>query len=91
MTFFNTTQETPKQVQMFATKSNCQDQEVLTIAKRLQKFSASIIYKQYPISNVPITSIRRSINSLMKNGKIEATGNKVEGIYGRSEKQYKVI
>ena len=89
--YFNTTQLEPEQTEMFASKNIKQDDIVLGIIKQLNKpFSASSIYKRYPIANTPITSIRRSLNTLMRYNKIEPTGENVSGIYGRGEKQYKL-
>lgn len=91
MTFFNTTQETAEQVKMFSESNKNQNEIVLKIANRLHTFSASKIYKRYPTANTPLTSIRRAINTLFKEGKIDVTGNKVIGMYGRQELEYKTL
>jgi hypothetical protein len=87
--YYNSTNLEPEQVKIFATDNLNQDDIVRRIIKQLNKpFSASSIYKRYPIANVPITSIRRSINTLMNLNEIEPTGLNVKGIYGKPEKQY---
>lgn len=91
MTYYNTTTEAPDQVTMFSKKNVTQDEQVLSIALKLGVFSAKDIYKRFPVANVPITSIRRSINTLYKEGKITQTGYKVKGLYGRNEYQYRII
>ena len=87
--FYNTTSEAPEQVQIFKTSNNKQDEIVLSIIKSINRpFSASQIYKRYPIANVPITSIRRAINTLKNEDTIMETGERVMGLFGRSELQY---
>lgn len=90
-TFFNTTNESENQVKMFSEKNKGQNQIVLSIANELKTFSASEIFKKYPTASVPITSIRRAINTLKEKGKIRATGNKVKGMYGANELQYTTV
>ena len=59
-----------------------------TAQPRLSVFrSNKEIYAQLVDDNAATTLV--AVSSRDKD--IEATGNKVEGIYGRSEKQYKVI
>lgn len=90
MSYYNTTSETSQQVRIFSDKNQKQDEIVLSIISDLKRpFSAKDVYKRFPIANVPITSIRRSINTLKdKLGIIKETGERVEGLYGRSELQY---
>lgn len=59
------------------------------IAKKQQVFSASSIFKKYP-KKILLTSLRRSLNTLLNEEKIVETGERVKGLYGRSEKQYKL-
>ena len=94
-TYFNTTNETEAKVIEYRKINNGQDKKVLTIIRELNKpFSASQIWKLYIHKHVsdktPITSSRRSINTLKNAGFIEETGKRVQGIYGRNEKQYKI-
>lgn len=92
MAYFNTTQETPNTVQEYLNVSNNQKDIVLRTIRRLGKtFSASVVMKNYPVMNTPITSIRRAINTLKNDGVIQETGNRVTGIYGRSELEYKLV
>ena len=95
--YFNTTQETAEQVVIFSEKNEKQDDKVLAIAKRLKEFGASNIYKQYSDASTPLTSIRRSINTLLKTGflqKVEidkGVFKKQEGLFGASETIFKVV
>jgi hypothetical protein len=87
--YYNTTNLESEQVTLFSNNNKTQDETILEIIKQLNRpFSASSIYKRYPIANVPITSIRRSINTLMKRNEIMPTGVNVQGLYGKPEKQY---
>lgn len=94
MTYFNTTNESKNQIDLFTKINNKQDKKVLAICKDLKTFSASRVWQEYIHKHVkeqtPITSVRRSINTLKKAGCIRETGNRVMGIYGRNELQYKV-
>ena len=93
MTYFNTTHEPENQVKIYTKINNGQDKRILEIIQTLNKpFSASIIWQKYIHmyyeKPTPITSVRRSINTLKNAGKICETGNLVQGMYGRSELEY---
>lgn len=88
--YYNTTNEVNPQLTIFKHKATNQDKQIFEIAKKLKTFSAAKIYNLYP-GNIPITSVRRSLNTLMNSRLIERTGNKVMGIYSRKEFEYKVI
>jgi hypothetical protein len=93
--YYNTTNETKETVKKFRKINDGQDTLILGIIIGLKKpFSASLIYKEYPPKyvaiSVPLTSIRRSINTLKNLGYIEETGKRVMGLYGRSELQYRL-
>ena len=91
MSYFNTTNETGETLTENTKKATAQDQVVLEVAKNLDgPFSASKILFHFPKVNVPITSIRRAINTLCKKGKVVKTGNRVKGMFNRSELQYKI-
>lgn len=95
MKYYNTTHETNNQVDLFTKLNEGQDQRVLEIVKEMQIFSASRVWQRYIHlylkQATPITSIRRSINTLKKCGYIRETGNRVKGIYGRNEMEYKQL
>ena len=95
-TYFNTTNETEAKVIEYRKINNGQDKKVLKIIRELNKpFSASQIWIEYEPHytrvGAPLTSIRRSINTLKNAGYIQETGKRVQGIYGRNELQYKLI
>jgi hypothetical protein len=90
--YYNTTGETKETVKKFRKINDGQDKTILEIIKILEMpFSASLIYNsRYRWVNPPLTSIRRSINTLKNLELIEETGKRVQGLYGRTELQYKL-
>jgi hypothetical protein len=97
--YHNTTNETKETVKKYRNINNGQDKKVLTIIRKLDKpFSASLVFNEFSKrngvwqiwDNTPLTSIRRSINTLKNLELIEETGKRVQGVYGRSELQYKL-
>lgn len=87
MSYYNTTQESGKELKTYREKAKTQDQRVLQLFNKGSKLSASLLH---PAFNCPITSIRRSLNTLEKEGKIEKTGIKITGSYGRKENLYRL-
>ncbi len=89
--YYNTVGENRQALIHYAESNQKQDKLVYYVCNILVKFSASQIFKDFPRSETPITSIRRSLNTLKKKGLIEETGNKVKGLYGRNESEYKLV
>ncbi len=89
--YHNTTEESGETLEKFTQEAKSQDEIVLGIIKKLKKFSPKDVFNGYPSASVPITSIRRSINTHLNKGNIKATGEKVDGLFGRPEKEYKLI
>jgi len=95
MTYYNTVGET-EQLDLFTRINKGQDRLILAIIKWRDKvFSAKDIFnfcKNQRVQKAPLmTSIRRSINTLKRAGYIRPTGERVPGLYGRSELQYKLV
>lgn len=90
-TYYNTTAEAKPQADLFCAINSKQNDLVLEIATSLKiPFGASTILNNYPNNMTPLTSIRRSLNTLEHQGKISKTGEKAKGIYGRNENLYRV-
>jgi predicted transcriptional regulator len=88
--FYNTTNEKGEELKDFLESNNTQDGYILgAILDIGEEFSPRDLSKIFP--STPVTSIRRSLNTLLNKGFIEKTGNKVEGIYNRPETQYKLV
>ena len=95
-TYYNTTGENKETVKTYRKINTKQDKRVLDIIKNERKpFSASLIWRKhlhkYLMKTCPITSIRRSINTLKNLGYITETGNRVPGMYGRNENEYRLL
>lgn len=89
--FHNTTSVSGSQLDLFETKAQSQEEILIEIFRRYYKLSASQAFKLYPDSNTPITSIRRGISNLTKQGKLSMTSDQVEGLYGRKEYVYVIV
>lgn len=95
-TYHNTVGENKETVKTYRKLNAKQDKRVLAIIKNERKpFSASLIWKKYIhlhiLNACPITSIRRSINTLENSGYITKTGNKIKGMYKRNEGEYRLL
>ena len=94
--YFNTTNESKENVKKFKKINSKQDTRVLSIIRNENKpFSASLIYKKYIHKHLEepalITSVRRSINTLKRLEYITETGNRVMGMYKRTELEYRLL
>jgi len=90
MTYFNSIKESGDDLKKYQDKAKTQDDIVLMLCRKNETFTASKIFSQFP-SKAPLTSIRRSINSLLNKCNIVCTGEKTKGIYGRNETEYKLV
>ena len=78
--FHNTTNEV-EQLEMFEGMANTQEEIILQMYKDRKRMSASDVFNFYPCGVTPITSIRRAITNLYKDGKLLKTEDKKQGIY----------
>lgn len=86
MSYYNTTRD--DNAASYRAVAKKQDDVIKEmILKRTGPFSPKDVFKHYPIPHTPFTSIRRSLDTLKKQGFIKETGIKVEGLYGRKELQ----
>lgn len=101
MTYFNTTKESGATLKNNVAKAKSQEEEILKLfnkdlcnykIKKNESFKVkatpSNIYACFP--NYPITSIRRALTNLTKQGKLIKTNEKRIGMYGRSEYVWKL-
>lgn len=85
--YFDTTGAAEKELQDFRIKNQRQENIVLQymqVAKRLTP-SEVLIISEFDGYNWPITSIRRSLNTLTREGFTVKTEMKLEGPQGRDE------
>lgn len=83
--YYNTTSEKGDQLKKNVEQAKTQDQRIKEMFDGGYKLSASLIF---PRMNCPITSIRRSLNTLENAGKIRKLDFKIMGLYGRKEYLY---
>jgi len=87
MGYFNTTNETGEVLKESTQKAKTQTQQILELFEYRPDghYSPSEVYNLLQRLNCPITSIRRAISDLTKEGKLEMTGFKRTGLYGKPE------
>ena len=105
MTYFNTTQETGETLKAYRGKAKTQDNQILiyiktcTDATELVKTfrdkedyttTSSTLWKFLFDKEIPITSIRRSVSNLVRDGRLIYTGTYRMGMFGRREREFKL-
>jgi hypothetical protein len=91
--FYNTTNESGEQLELFTQKAMKQEDKVMLLFKEKYALTAYQCYSFFIIryeSNIPLTSIRRAITNLTNKGKLRITRNKQVGGYGRDNYVYKL-
>jgi predicted HTH transcriptional regulator len=83
MSYFNTTKESGKQLEMFTVKAKNQEIQILELMKLYKKLSPSDIEKYF--NTMILTSIRRALTNLTKDGKLIKTSEKKIGKHKRPE------
>ena len=89
MTYYNTTHEQSKPLEVSWAKAAKQDVLILLVFARNKKSIFTpfeilkILFSEFD-RNLPITSIRRSINTLTNIGALEKTNIRRKGAYGKS-------
>ena len=88
--FFNTIKESGKELEASKEKARTQNQTLLDKLPINQEFSAWTIFNQNMLGvHTPITSIRRALNTLEKENKIERVGQRI-GNLDKKEFTYKL-
>ena len=93
MTYYNTTGQKGKQLEVSWDKTKSQDDKVMEYFRAHGKATPSEVWFHFIkhehhgeiLNAVPITSIRRSITNLTNSYLLSKTDNKKEGVYGRPE------
>jgi len=86
--YYNTTKETGNDLETYKCKASNQDETLLNHFKnnRGVKYSASELWiNLFETETTPLTSCRRSLNTLKELGLIDKLDDKKTGIYGRPE------
>jgi hypothetical protein len=88
--FYNTTKESSKELEASKEKARTQNQLLLDRLPINKEFSAWTIFNQNMLGvHTPITSIRRALNTLESQGKIEKVGKRI-GNLDKTEFTYKL-
>ena len=92
MNYFNTTQETGNILRIYQNKAGKQDDLIhdLFRANPEKELTPEYVLEVLFTSKTPLTSVRRSFNTLEKEGLITKTGIQVNGNYGRKVNVYKL-
>tara|TARA_R100000995_G_C3478854_1_gene122645 strand:+ start:1179 stop:1514 length:336 start_codon:yes stop_codon:yes gene_type:complete len=95
--YYNTTKETVKELNVSKAKAYTQEEYIMDIffffkdkggTKMTPSEICSIFCEEY--KDVPLTSIRRAINTLTNKGKLIKTDIMRQGIYGKPEHCWKL-
>jgi hypothetical protein len=89
-TFYNTTNEVGAQLEAFTETAACQEQLIITFARKVKFFSPShlhryLLERKQISENTPLTSIRRAITNLTEANRLVKTTNKVTSVYNKPE------
>lgn len=92
MGYYNTASESEHQLEVFKKKTETQSNKILEFFKDqpMVEYGASRVHLALFGNNTPITSVRRSITDLISDDKLEYSGRKRAGNYGRNEKLIKL-
>lgn len=89
--YYNTTNEEGAELKSYSEKAETQKEKVLRTFKEFGLLTPSQAWKVSGLRlGTPLTSIRRAITDLTKEGKLIRTEEKKPGIYGRPESIYKL-
>ena len=94
--YYNTTNLFGDKLEEYTTKAISQDKAVIEILTEAGTHLTapevhSLFITRYPAKkNTPLTSIRRSLSTLYNNDVLEMVDVKKQGIFGRSNLQYKI-
>ena len=91
MAYYNTTRQKGEQLVVAWDKTKSQDDKVMEYFHAHGKGTPSEVWIYFRDSNVPITSIRRSITNLTNSNLLSKTDNKREGVYGRPEYVWEIF
>lgn len=88
MSYFNTTNESGTTLKNNVAKAKSQEERIFKMFMDYNSFSPAGL--QACFSSIPITSVRRALTNLTKQGKLIKTNEKRIGMYGRSEYVWKL-
>lgn len=91
MVYYNTTNLKGDELKTSQKKTASQEQKVLKIFNKYQiPLSPTEVYRNFTSPNAPLTSIRRALSNLTRDGQLEKTSKKKLGMYGKYEHCWKL-
>ena len=88
MTYHNTTNLSGDDLKDSTKKAQTQNEAVMEIFRMNTSMSPSQVWKCYGTVKAPLTSIRRSITNLTKDGYLKKTVIQRHGVFGKPEYVY---
>jgi response regulator of citrate/malate metabolism len=88
MTYYNTTNLSGADLKDSTKKAQTQNEAVMEIFRMNTSMSPSQVWKYYGTTKAPLTSIRRSITTLTKDGYLKKTILQRHGVFGKPEYVY---
>lgn len=89
--YYNTTNLKGDELKTSQKKTVSQEQKILDIFKKHQvPLSPTDVYRNFAPPYAPLTSIRRALSNLTKDGKLEKTSKMTMGNYGKLEHCWKL-
>lgn len=89
--YYNTNNHEGQMLLDFESQADSQEERILAIFKAKPSLAPSQVWNAYGNKRTPITSIRRAITNLSKEGRLIKTQEKQIGMFGRPESVYKLI
>lgn len=90
--YYNTNSESGPVLKTYYKAAEKQDDLVLSLftSNPDKEMTAEYVHEVLFTTKTPLTSVRRSVNTLEADGRIQRTGNLVRGNFGRPVNTYKL-
>jgi len=89
--YYNTTNAYGDLLKDYEARAISQDEVVIGVFRIYKKPLSPSMILELSGMNCPLTSVRRSMTNLTREGKLEKTDTKVNGIYDRPEYLWKLL
>jgi len=90
--FYNTTHECGHQLEFYHARAASQEARILEFFERNRgmRFTPFDVHKACFYANTPVTSIRRAITNLTREGKLVKTTDYEKGVYGNRNHKWQL-
>jgi predicted transcriptional regulator len=89
--YYNTTRQFGDQLALFQRKAASQDDAILNYLKRQSEGLTRDEIRQDCLPDAPISSIARSLNTLLNAGKVEKLNEQRPGAFGRPQYLWRAV